>query len=261
MGARVGILVVLALALGAGEAAERAWSRARSAVPELRRADLELTAGQGALLGVLGGFRPLLADLTWIRAYVKWERRDRGCEALLRLACLLDPHATAFWENRANMVGLDMAHWEIRARGGYLKVSQADQQAAFRRFARKALEGIEEGVPVARRPSALLVLGGYLAETKLGEPLLAAAYYRRAHETPPAPWYCAYFVGRLLKDAGQAREAYAYLREVWQRELSRQRDGSPTELGFLRRLESELGLPPALRIPRQDWEEAEWWVR
>lgn len=261
MGARLAMLALLALALGAGEAAERAWARARTAVPELRRADLELTAGQGALLGVLGGFRPLLADLTWIRAYVKWERRDRGCEALLRLACLLDPHATAFWENRANMVGLDMAHWEIRARGGYLKVAPADQQAAFRRFARKALDGLEEGVPVARRPSALLVLGGYLAETKLAEPLLAAAYYRRAHEAPPAPWYCPYFVGRLLNDAGRPREAYAYLREVWQRELSSQRDGSPTELAFLRRLESELRLPPALRIPRQDWEQGEWWVK
>lgn len=261
MAGRTAILLALALVLLAGEAAESAWSRSRRAVPELRRADLELTAGQGALLGLLGGFRPVLADLTWIRAYVKWERRDRGCEALLRLACLLDPHATAFWENRANMVGLDMAHWEIRARGGYHKVPEPEQQAAFARFARKALEGLEEGVPVARRPSSLLVIGGYLAETKLRDPLLAAAYYRRAHESPPAPWYCAYFVGRLLHDAGRTREAYAYLRDIWQRELSGQRDGSPTELGFLRRLESELGLPPALRIPRQDWERGDWWMR
>jgi hypothetical protein len=261
MGARTVLLLATLLLLGAGEASDHAWSRARRAVPELRRADLELTAGQGALLGVLGGFRPLLADLTWIRAYVKWERRDRGCEALLRLACLLDPHATTFWENRGNMVGLDMAHWEIRARGGYHKVPESEQQASFRRFARKAIEGLEEGVPVARRPSSLLVLGGYLAETKLADPVLAADFYRRAHESPPAPWYCAYFVGRLLRDAGKPREAYAYLRPVWQRELSLQRDGSPTELGFLRGLEVELKLPPSLRIPRQDWEQGEWWVR
>lgn len=261
MSGRGAILLALLLALAAGEASEHAWSKARRAVPELRRADLELSAGQGALLGILGGFRPVLADLAWIRAYVKWERRDRGCEALLRLACQLDPHATTFWENRANMVGLDMAHWEIRARGGYLRVTEPEQQAIFARFARKALEGLEEGVPVARRPSSLLVVGGYLAETKLRDPLAAAEYYRRAHLSPPAPWYCAYFVGRLLKDAGQPREAYTYLREVWQRELSLQRDGSPTELGFLRRLEIELGLPFTLRIPRQDWEQGDWWVK
>ena len=261
MTGRLLLLLGLALVLLAGEAAESAWSKARRAVPELRRADLELTAGQGALLGVLGGFRPVLADLTWIRAYVKWEKRDRGCEALLRLACLLDPHATTFWENRGNMVGLDMAHWEIRARGGYLRVPEPEQRAAFARFGRKGIEALEEGVPVARRPSSLLVLAGYLAETRVRDPLLASGYYRRAHESPPAPWYCAYFVGRLLKDAGQPREAYAYLRDVWQRQLSRLPDNSPTELAFLRKLEAELGLAPALRIPRQEWEKGDWWVR
>lgn len=249
--------LLLAAVLVAGELGERGWLSARRAIPELRRADLDLPAGEGAMLGLLGGFRPLLADLAWIRAYVKWERRDRGCEALLRLACLLDPHATAFWEARMNMVGLDMAHWEIRARGGYLKLSEAEQQRAFDRYARKALAAAEEGVPLSRKPAALLVLAGYLAETKAKDLLLASDYYRRAHEAPPAPWYSALFAARLLRDAGKPREAYQYLRPIWTDTLSRQRDGSPTELEFLRALETELRLPPALRIPRQEGE-AEW---
>ncbi len=254
------VLCLLAVVL-AGELGDRGWNSARRAIPELRRADLDLPVGEGAMLGLLGGFRPLLADLAWIRAYVKWERRDRGCEALLRLACLLDPHATAFWEARINMVGLDMAHWEIRARGGYLKVSEAEQQRAFERFARKALEAVEEGVPLSRKPAALLVLGGYLAETKVKDPLLGADYYRRAHENPPAPWYSAYFAARLMRDGGKAREAYQYLRPLWVSTLSKERDGSPTELEFLRGLETELRLPPALRLPRQEWEPAGWGER
>ena len=250
-------LSLLAAVLVAGELGERGWMSARRAIPELRRADLDLPVGEGAVLGLLGGFRPLLADLAWIRAYVKWERRDRGCEALLRLACLLDPHPTAFWEARMNMVGLDMAHWEIRARGGYLKVSEAEQQRAFERYARKALEAAEEGVPLTRKPAALLVLGGYLAETKAKDLLLASDYYRRAHLSPPAPWYSAFFAARLLREGGKSREAYQYLRPIWTDTLSKERDGSPRELEFLRDLEAELRLPPALRIPRQEWE-TEW---
>ena len=255
---RFGLIVILLSAvLTAGWLGDRGWASARRAVPELRRADLELTTGQGAILGLLGGFRPLLADLTWIRAYVKWERRDRGCEALLRLACLLDPHATGFWEGRGNIVGLDMAHWEIRARGGYHVVSEAEQQRTFERYAHKAIEGLEEGVPVARKPSSLLLVAGYLAETKLLNPLASAEYYRRAYALPPCSWYAPFFAARLLRDGGKPREAYAYFRPIWIETLSKIRDGSPFELEFLRQLEDDLRLPPSLRIPRQAWE-SEW---
>ena len=242
----------LVAALGvllAGELSAEAWSRARRVVPELRQADLELTAGQGAALGLLGGFRPLLADLAWVRGYVLWERHDRGCEAHLRTACLLDPQSNYFWENRANMVGLDMAHWEIRARGGIRVVSAESQQMTFARYARKAIDGLEEGLVVVRNPAALLALAGYLAETKLKDPALAADYYLRCDRTPGAPWYAAYFHARLLCDAGREREAYQWLRAVWEERLSRRPDGAPAELTFLRGLERALAVPPLQRIP------------
>jgi len=247
-GASVAILAILGV-LAAGELSSEAWSRARRVVPELRRADLELTAGQGAALGLLGGFRPLLADLAWVRGYVLWERHDRGCEAHLRTACLLDPQSNYFWENRGNMIGLDMAHWEIRARGGSFAVSAATQQQIFSRYARKAIDALEEGLPVVRNPAALLALAGYLAETKLKDPLLGADYYLRCYRTPGAPWYAPYFHARLLRDAGKEREAYEWLRPVWQAKLSQREDGSPTELGFLRELEDKLGIPALRRIP------------
>lgn len=235
--------------LAAAELSSDAWSRARRVIPELRRADLELTAGQGAALGLLGGFRPLLADLAWVRGYVLWERRDRGCEAHMRTACVLDPQSNYFWENRGNMVGLDMAHWEIGARGGYAAVSPATQQQIFARYARKAIAALEEGLPVTRHPAGLLALAGYLAETKVMDPLLGADYYLRCYRTPGAPWYAPYFHARLLRDGGKEREAYEWFRPVWEQKLSLREDGSPTELGFLRELEQRLGVPAAQRIP------------
>lgn len=249
------ILAALGVLL-AGEISAESWARARRVVPELRRADLELTAGQGVALGLLGGFRPLLADLAWVRGYVLWERKDRGCEAHLRIACVLDPQSNYFWENRANKVGLDMAHWELRARGGPRAVSPVTQQQVFARYARKAIDGLEEGLPVVRNPSALLALAGYLAETKLKDPLLGATYYLRCYETPGAPWYAPYFHARLLSDGGKDREAYVWLRRVWQERLSLRPDGSPTELAFLRDLERALGIPQLQRIPPHPCESA-----
>ena len=78
----------------AGTMAEHAWRGVRPHIPEIGRKELEPTLGQGVLLGILGGLRTVVADLTWIRSYVLWERRDRaGCEALMRAACALDPHS------------------------------------------------------------------------------------------------------------------------------------------------------------------------
>jgi len=93
----------------AGTMAEYAWRGVRPQIPEIGRKELEPTLGQGVLLGILGGLRTVVADLTWIRSYVLWERRERaGCEALMRAACALDPHSRYFWENTGYTVGFDL---------------------------------------------------------------------------------------------------------------------------------------------------------
>lgn len=125
----------------AGTMAEHAWRGVRPHIPEIGRKELEPTLGQGVLLGILGGLRTVVADLTWIRSYVLWERRDRaGCEALMRAACALDPHSRYFWENAGYAVGFDLAHWEIRRRGGYAKVPAETQERLFHAYARRGIE-------------------------------------------------------------------------------------------------------------------------
>ena len=158
-------LIVGTLIVGAGALAESSWRRIRPSIPEIGRKELEPTLGQGVLLGVLGGLRTVVADFAWIRSYVFWERRDRpGCEALMRTACTLDPHARYFWENAGLRIGLDMAHWEIRRRGGYAKVPAEPQERLFRQFARRVLYVLEEWLCPARNRTALLLGPGFLAE-------------------------------------------------------------------------------------------------
>jgi hypothetical protein len=244
-----------ALLLGAGAFSEISWKRVRAHVPEIGRKELEPTLGQGVLLGVLGGLRTIVADLTWIRSYVFWERRDRaGCEALMRTACALDPHSRYFWENAGLRIGLDMAHWEIRRRGGYAKVPEETQQRLFRQFGRRGLDVLEEGLGHSRQSTALLVAAGFLAEGKLQDSALSASYYRRAADAPDAPWYAARFTADFDWGAGRKLEAYRWYRAYWETRMRDRLDGSPEDLSRLRWMEAELRLAPSLRIPRPSWE-------
>jgi hypothetical protein len=243
------------LLLVAGASAERAWSAIRPNVPEIGRKELEPTLGQGVLLGILGGFRTVVADLTWIRSYVLWERHDRaGCEALMRAACALDPHTRYFWENTGYAIGFDLAHWEIRRRGGYAKVPAETQQRLFHDYARKGIALLEEGMGHAKTVTPLVLTAAQLAEIKLGDHALAARYYRRAAESADAPWFAARLCAQVTWDADQKAEAYRWYRDYWTRRMLPLEDGFPDDLALLRSMEAFLGVAAGQRIPRQAWE-------
>ncbi|TSA36932.1 MAG: hypothetical protein D4R66_00190 [Opitutales bacterium] len=248
-------IACLALLLAAGALSERSWLSVRTCIPEIGPKQIEPTIGQGVLLGILGGFRTVIADMTWIRSYVLWERKDRpGCETLMRTACALDPHARYFWENTGYALGYDMAHWEIRRRGGYAKVPKEIQDHLFKSYARKGLEVLDEGVRLSKAKAALLVFAGQLAEMKLGDKKLAADYYRQAAETVSPPWYAARFCARNEWDAGHPMEAYVWFKNYWLDRLSKDSDHAPDDLELIRDMETNLKINLLSRIPRQAWE-------
>ena len=245
-----------ALLLSAGAASDRSWAAVRPCIPELGARQLELTAGQGVLLGVLGGLRTVVADVSWLRSYVLWERKEEaGCEALMRLACTLDPHARYFWEQTGFAVGLDMANWEIRRRGGYARLSKEVQDHVFAAYARKGIAVLEEGARTSRNRAPFLIVAGQLAEMKVRDPRLAATYYRAAAESEDAPWYAARFAARTAWEAGDRAQAYSWYRDHWSSVLRvRHEDRAPDDLAELRMMEDALGVPAMRRIPRQPWE-------
>lgn len=243
------------LLLLAGQCAERSWSSIRPNVPEIGRRELEPTLGQGVLLGILGGFRTVVADLTWIRSYVLWERKDRaGCEALMRAACALDPHARYFWENTGYAIGFDLAHWEIRRRGGYAKVPAETQKRLFHDYARKGISVLDEGIGHAKSVTPLVLVAAQLAELKLGDHGLASRYYRRAAEAPDAPWFAARLCAQVTWEDGRRAESYRWYRDYWTKRMLPKEDGFPDDLERLRMMETVLGIPPGQRIARQAWE-------
>jgi len=244
-----------ALIAGAGVFAEVSWRSVRPSIPEIGRKDLEPTLGQGVLLGVLGGLRTVVADLTWIRSYVLWERKDRaGCEALMRAACALDPYSRYFWEHTAYVVGYDLAHWEIRRRGGYDKVPAEIQDRLFKTYARRGIDIIEEGIARSKVTTPLVLSAAQLAEIKLKDHKLSARYYKQAAEAPDAPWYAARICAQVMWEDGRRQEAYFWFRQFWISRMLPRDDGYPDDLKQLRTMEEVLGIRPADRIPRPSWE-------
>ena len=172
----------------------------------------------------------------------------------MRTACALDPHARYFWENSGLRIGLDMAHWEIRRRGGYAKVPAETQDRLFRQYARRGLDVLEEGLAHARNRTPLLLAAGFLSEGKLKDIRLAADYYRQAAEAPDAPWYAARICAQTLWEDGRREEAYRWLRQYWLTRMLPKEDGFPDDLQRLRTMEEVLRVRSELRIPRQAWE-------
>ncbi len=244
------------LLIAAGAATDRSWASLRPCIPELSRSQLEPSAGQGVLLGVLGGLRTVIADVSWLRSYVLWERKEEaGCEALMRLSCTLDPNSRYFWEQAAFAVGFDMANWEIRRRGGYARLAKEIQDHLFTSYARKGILILEDGAKFSRSRAPFLIVAGQLAEMKIKDLRLAASYYRAAAESPDAPWYAARFAARTAWQAGDRKESYAWFRQHWTTTLRvRQEDRSPDDLAELRMMEDALFMPTSARIPRQAWE-------
>jgi hypothetical protein len=248
-------LAALCLLIAAGSLSEYSWQKVRPCIPEIGRKELEPTLGQGVLLGILGGLRTVVADLTWIRSYVLWERKDRpGCEALMRTACVLDPHSRYFWENTGYAIGYDLAHWEVRRRGGYAKVTKEIQDRLYRAYARRGLAVIDEGLAYAKNKVSLLLCAAQLSELKLGDRKMASQYYRQAAEIPRSPWYAARFHARIEWEIGSKTAAYAWYRQYWLSRMKDVDDGFPDDLMELREMENQLKLPLLARIPRQTWE-------
>jgi len=92
-----------------------AWQVVQARQPEMNLQAIEGALGQGLIVGVLGGFRAVMADFLWIRTNTIWERRDRvKLDAMVRLVTTLDPRPELFWINRARMIAYDVPNWRLQ---------------------------------------------------------------------------------------------------------------------------------------------------
>ena len=222
------------------------WSALRAEQPALRLATAGAVAGQGVTLGVLGGFRALAADFSWLRVFAIWEKRDLpATETMLRLVTALDPRPVYFWLNGARIVAYDMTAWRIAAAGGYDAVPAREQERLGVEQARLALRRLDEAMQFHPASADLWIERASIELNRLHDPLAAAVSYRRAWETPHAPYYVARLHAEMLRRAGRKADALAWLVQLHP-QLPPGDEGAGAEivLGRIRDLERELAVPP-----------------
>jgi hypothetical protein len=221
------------------------WKTLRAEQPALRLDSAGAAAGQGVTLGLLGGFRAIVADFTWLRLHVIWEQRDLpGTETLLRLVTAIDPRPLYFWVNGARILAFDMTAWRIADAGGYDAVAPQQQERIGAEQARLAIRRIEEAMKYHPANAALWIERANIELNRLHDTAAAAASYRTAWEQPGAPYYAARLHAELLKRLGRKREALDWLVALHP-QLPTEDEATEVVLGRIRDLEKELAVPSA----------------
>lgn len=226
-----------------------AWRRMQANEPALRLADVEGALGQGMTIGLLGGFRAVIADLLWLQTNLAWEDSDLpATQTLINLVTAVDSRPLYFWINGARMIAYDMPVWRIDAAGGYARVPEAAQRRIAEEQAQVALALLERALAVHPDDPVLFVEMANIHLRRRQDAATAAAYYRRAAEQPGGPFYAGRIYAELLRRLGRPREAYLWLRD-WYARVPRDNPMAAPEivLGRIRELEEQLDLPPSQR--------------
>lgn len=193
-----------------------AWTEVREAQVEMNLGDVEGALGQGLVVGMLGGFRTIMADFLWIRLNADWEKRDLAkVTALSQLVTTLDPRPDFFWINAARMTAYDMPNWRIREEGGYDVVPEGRQKELDRQQAEQAFEILRRALSFHPDSPKLHLEMGQIYLNRLKDYENAAVWFLSASELPRAPYYAARIYAELLRRQGKDAEAYAYLKELF----------------------------------------------
>jgi len=216
---RVGVVVIVVL-FAAGWALRpfesTAWRAVRAGQPAMNLDSLQGALGQGVTVGLLGGFRAIVADFFWIKTNSVWGDNDLpATQTLIKLVTAIDPRPLYFWQNGARMIAYDMPNWRIVAKGGYDVVSKAEQRHIDSEQSAVALAYLREAFGYHPDSPLLYIEIANVYLNRLKDVEHAAEAYRKAAEQPGAPYYAARIYAELLRRQGRNAEAYAWLKQLY----------------------------------------------
>jgi hypothetical protein len=233
-----------------------AWEFVRSRQPALKLDSLQGALGQGVTVGLLGGFRAIVADFFWIKTNSVWEDDDLpATQTFIKLVTAIDPRPLYFWQNGSRMIAYDMPHWRIMAEGGYEAVPQARQRQIDEEQSAVALKYLKEAFGHHPNSALLYVEIANVHLNRLKDRAAGAEAYRQASLQPDAPYYAARIYAELLRKLDRKAEAYEWLKQLYPK-LPKKPDPvkgitefqvdsamAPLVLERIRELEGELNVP------------------
>lgn len=250
---RTGLVVVLGL-FAAGLVLRPvegpAWNEVRAKQPALRLESLKDALGQGVTVGLLGGFRAIVADLFWIRTNAVWETNDlAGTEISIKLVTAIDPRPLYFWLNGSRMISYDMPNWRIDKAGGYDAVPESVKRRFEEDQSGRGVKYLENALGFHPDHPLLVLEIGNIYLNRLKDVETASRYYLRASQHPDAPYYAARIYAELLRRLNRNQEAYDFLKKLYPTLPKNDEMAQPiVVLERIRELEEELKVPPAQRF-------------
>lgn len=249
---RTGLLVLIGL-VTAGIAVRPieapAWESVRARQPALRLESIKDALGQGVTVGLLGGFRAIVADFFWIRTNAIWETNDLpGTQTSIKLVTAIDPRPTYFWLNGSRMIAYDMPNWRIDKAGGYDAVPDNVKRRFDEEQSAVGVKYLENALEFHPDHPLLVIEIANIFLNRLKDVETASRYYYRAFQLPDAPDYAARIYGELLRRLGRNEEALAHYRKLYRTlDPDNAMHMKSVVLERIRELEEELSLPAALR--------------
>ena len=243
------LLLLLGLALVMRPVEQRAHVAFSAAQSDLPLSQIEGALGPGIILAVLGGFRTILADFSWIRLNAAWEQKAHGeLDALIRLVTTLEPDSVYFWINSARMLAYDVPHWRIDAAGGSSVLSATQQREIFEEQAQHAFELLARARQFHPLESKLHLEVAQIYLIRLQDHAAAGEWFLKASELPAAPYYAARRYADLLQLQGLNQQAYLFLKQLHQKLPNEDPYAQKNiVLERIQQLEASLQLPAGLR--------------
>jgi hypothetical protein len=201
--------------------------------------------GQGMAIGLLAGFRGVVADFLWIQNHGFWENKEwLRMYRNMELTTTLQPQSVTFW---------DVSAWHMAWNIGYaVRIDAANRTAAEglkreREWQEKAREFLAAGIQNVPGRYDLYFSMGWLYWKKFKQPCAARDYFYQASRFADAPSYTLRMYARAWEECGDKRGAYLFWKKLW-------RNGKPEPFADaidartviareLRRLEQELNVP------------------
>jgi len=206
--------------------------------------------GQGLAIGLLAGFRGIVADFLWIQSHSHWERKEWLQQYNeMQVVTTLQPQSVLFWDVGAWHMAWNIGYAERIDTNDYTLAQGMKREMVWHERARQfLLRGIQN---LPNRYDLYFKLG-WLYDQKFKDPCLAAEQYGLAAQFADAPAYVSRMHCRKLAECGKLGDAY----QCWKRIWFQDHKTVPQSWGIvereIRQIENEMDIPDSQRIfPRQ----------
>jgi tetratricopeptide (TPR) repeat protein len=207
--------------------------------------DLREQIGQLGFIAALSGFRAIVADALFIRAFAAWENTEWGRMLLLfRHITTLQPRVLLFWDTAAWHMAWNAA---VAAMNDLNQPRLALRVKAQREYFALGKDFLERGIKNNPDRPELYEALARLYQEKYKDHERASEYYAKAAALPEAPSFDRRFSAYELSYCeGREREAYERLRSLYD---EGEKERLPTLINRLKFLEEKLGIPQEQRVP------------